>query len=247
METVLEGRGLQKAYRDDGVETQALRGLDIAVRRGEFLAVMGPSGCGKTTLLNLLGALDSPTSGEVLFDGEPMSSMSDRALTRIRRRRIGFVFQFFNLIPVLTVEENIAFPARLDGRGDLRPGIDRLLDALGLGDLRGKLPAQLSGGERQRVAVARALVMEPEVVLADEPTGNIDTVAAGDLLGLLGRLHEDGQTIVLVTHDPTVASVAERVVFMRDGRLVEEMALPGTSDPASVLQEVVRLGRTDGD
>lgn len=245
METVLEGRDLRKVYRDDGVETEALRDVDVTVGHGEFVAVMGPSGCGKTTLLNLLGALDTPTSGDVLFDGEPMSGMSDRALTRIRRREIGFVFQFFNLIPVLTVEENVAFPARLDGRGDLRPGIDRLLDELGLDELRDKLPAQLSGGERQRVAVARALVMEPAVLLADEPTGNIDTVAAGDLLRLLRRLHEDGQTIVLVTHDPTVASVAERVVFMRDGRLVEEMALPGTADAASVLSEVVRLGQTE--
>lgn len=244
METVLEGRGLRKVYRDDGVETEALRDVDIAVGRGEFVSVMGPSGCGKTTLLNLFGALDSPTSGDVLFEGEPMSGMSDRALTRIRRREIGFVFQFFNLIPVLTVEENVAFPARLDGRGGLGSQVDRLLEELGLGKLRDKLPAQLSGGERQRVAVARALVLQPAVLLADEPTGNIDTVAAGGLLGLLRRLHEDGQTIVLVTHDPTVATVAERVVFMRDGHLVEEMALPGTSDPAAVLSEVVRLGRT---
>lgn len=241
MDLVLEGRGLHKTYRGDGVVTEALRGVDLTVERGEFVGVMGPSGCGKSTLLNLLGAMDLPTEGEVFFEGEPLSGLSERQLTLIRRRRIGFVFQFFNLVPVLTVEENVAFPAVVDGRRDHRAALEDALTRLDLAEHRAKLPSQLSGGEQQRTAVARALVNRPDVLLVDEPTGNLDTTSAAELMAHLRDLHEHGQTIVLVSHDPTVASHAQRVLFMRDGQIVEEITLPRRGDPSSVIRRFLRV------
>jgi putative ABC transport system ATP-binding protein len=221
--------------------TEALRGVDLAVERGEFVAIMGPSGCGKSTLLNLLGALDAPTEGEVRFEDRRLSGLSDRELTAIRRRRVGFVFQFFNLVPVLTVAENIAFPATIDGRRGSPENLDAILAAMALTEHRHKLPSQLSGGEQQRTAIGRALVNRPDVLLVDEPTGNLDTVSAGEVMAHLRTLHDEGQTIVLVTHDPTVASRAKRVLFMRDGQILEEIALPRRGDRAAVIGRLLRV------
>lgn len=241
MTVILEGRGLKKTYRGDGIVTEALRSVDLEVERGEFVSIMGPSGCGKSSLLNLLGALDVPTEGEVYFEGQPLSGLGDRDLTTIRRRRVGFVFQFFNLVPVLTVEENIAFPAVVDGRRDSTEHLATILAALALTDHRRKLPSQLSGGEQQRTAIGRALINSPDVLLVDEPTGNLDTISADDVMAHLRALHEDGQTILLVTHDPTVASRAKRVLFMRDGRIVEEITLPRRGDRAAVIGRLLRV------
>jgi putative ABC transport system ATP-binding protein len=238
---ILEGKGLRKTYRGDGITTEALRGVDIEVERGEFVAIMGPSGCGKSTLLNLLGALDVPDVGEVHFEDRPLSGLNDRELTAIRRRHVGFVFQFFNLVPVLTVEENIAFPALMDGRRGTSQQLEGILEAMALTEQRGKLPSQLSGGEQQRTAIGRALINSPDVLLVDEPTGNLDTVTAGEVMSYLRKLHDYGQTIVLVTHDPTVASRAKRVLFMRDGQIVEEVTLPRRGDRAAVIGRLLNV------
>jgi putative ABC transport system ATP-binding protein len=238
---VLEARGVTKVYSADGVDVHALRGVDFAVGAGELVGVMGPSGCGKSTLLHLLGALDTPTTGEILLDGAPLQSMKENDLTLIRRRRIGFVFQFYNLVPVLNVQENVGLPMVIDGK----PSPDRVahvLDSVGIGGLAAKLPAQLSGGEQQRVALARALVNEPSLLLADEPTGNLDLRAGRELMELVLALNASGQTVVIVTHDPNVAAFARRVVFMRDGRLVDEISLDGSRDPAPLIERLVKLG-----
>ena len=241
MTNLLEGSRLRKVYRGDGITTEALRGVDLVVERGEFVSIMGPSGCGKSSLLNLLGALDTPSEGEVKFEDSPLSGLSDRQLTVIRRQRIGFVFQFFNLIPVLTVEENVAFPAVMDGRRDHSKHVGEVLGFLGLTEHRAKLPSQLSGGEQQRTAIARALINEPDVLLVDEPTGNLDSSSADDVMAHLRKLHDGGQTIVLVTHDPTVASRAARVLFMRDGQIVEDVELPRRGNRAAVIGRLLKV------
>ncbi len=241
MSVVLEGRCITKVYRGDGTETVALAGVDLEVERGEFMSIMGPSGCGKSTLLNLLGALDTPTEGDVLFEGQSLAALSEKELTTIRRKRIGFVFQFFNLVPVLNVEENVAFPAVVDDDRDYADRLERALSFAGLTEHRRKLPSQLSGGEQQRTAIARALINEPDILLVDEPTGNLDTPSANELMGHFRRLHDDGQTIVLVTHDPTIASRAKRVLFMRDGQIIEEVSLPRRGDRAAVIGKLLRV------
>ena len=216
---LLEARGVHKDYPLDGLAVPALRGVDLAVDAGEFVAVMGPSGCGKSTLLHLLGALDTPSAGVVILEGVALADMSDDELTRVRRHRVGFVFQFFNLVPVLTAAENVALPAVIDGAAQATAD-DRartLLEHFDLGDVAQKLPSQLSGGEQQRVAIARALTNAPAVLLADEPTGNLDQETGDRVLAHFEGLHADGQTIVLVTHDASVAQRADRVVLMRDG------------------------------
>src|SRR5439155_15010970 len=211
---VIEARGLTKVYAGD---VAALRSVDFTVAAGEFVAVMGPSGCGKSTLLHLLGALDTPTTGEVSFEGRPLSTLSDADRTLIRRRRIGFVFQFFNLVPVLSVEANVALPLVIDNQKPAlyQSTVAEMLGAVGLLAQRHKLPSQLSGGEQQRVAIARALVSHPAALLADEPTGNLDHSTGISVMSLLRSFHDRGQTTVVVTHDPQVASFAQRVVFMR--------------------------------
>jgi putative ABC transport system ATP-binding protein len=239
--TLLEGRSLRKTYTGDGVVTTALHGIDIAVDRGEFISIMGPSGCGKSTLMNLLGALDVPTDGDVLFDGKSLRSLSEKQLTTIRRQHIGFVFQFFNLVPVLTLEENVAFPAVMDGRHDYHDQMADVLKALHLEQHRRKLPSQLSGGEQQRAAIARALINTPDLVLLDEPTGNLDTASAGELMSYLRDVHESGQTILLVTHDPTVASRGKRILYMRDGEIVEEVDLPRKADRTAAIGRLLRF------
>ena len=218
----VEAHGLSKVYRQGETDVHALRGVDVAVDRGSFVAIMGPSGSGKSTLLHLVGALDTPTAGTLAIGGRPLAGLGDGALTELRRDRIGFVFQFFNLLPTLTAEENVALPALIAGeRAPQRAG--ELLARVGLGDRADHLPSQLSGGEQQRVSIARALLREPDLVLADEPTGNLDTKSGASVLGLLRTIADEGQTVVMVTHDPAAASLADRVVFLQDGLVAGEV------------------------
>ncbi len=231
---IVEVRELTKIYGSGDTAVTALDRVSLTVEQGEFVAVMGPSGCGKSTLLNLVGGLDRPTSGEVLIDGTDIASMSDQAITELRRRRLGFVFQFFNLIPVLTTSENAALPLTLDGvkPAEARDRAQDWLRKVGLGDKLASRPDQLSGGQQQRVAVARALVTDPALVLADEPTGNLDSKSADDIANLLKQAAEEwGRAIVMVTHDLSIASHARRIVFMRDGSVVDDVALDG--DPVA--------------
>ena len=223
MTAALEARNLAKTYETGAAKVLALRGVDLSIERGEFVAIMGPSGCGKTTLLNLLGGVDRPTTGRILIDDQDLTQMNERGLETHRLRRVGFVFQFFNLIPTLTAAENVALPLLLGGqrRGRALVPARAGLARVGLADRASHYPDQLSGGEMQRVAIARALVGEPEAVLCDEPTGNLDTATSREILSLLAGLPEPGRrAVVMVTHDPTAASYGTRIVRIRDG-LVE--------------------------
>jgi putative ABC transport system ATP-binding protein len=224
---VLEARSLAKTYDTGGAKVLALRGIDLTIERGEFVAVMGPSGCGKSTLLNLLAGLDRPTAGEVRLNRERIDQLSETELARLRRRKIGFVFQFFNLLPSLSAVENVELPLLLVGRRrrDARRTAGELLGDLGLGDKHAAAPVQLSGGQQQRVALARALADTPDIVLGDEPTGNLDSAATREVLGLLRAARDRGQTVLLVTHDARVAAAADRVVTLRDGLVSDETEL----------------------
>jgi putative ABC transport system ATP-binding protein len=227
MTRVLEARNLAKTYDTGGAKVLALRGVDLAIERGEFVAIMGPSGCGKSTLLNLLAGLDRPTAGEVRLDGERIDQLNETELARLRRRKIGFVFQFFNLMPTLSVVENVELPLLLVGRRrkDARRSANELLSELGIADKHDAAPVQLSGGQQQRVALARALANTPDIVLGDEPTGNLDSASAREVLGLLHGARDRGQTLLLVTHDARVAAAADRVVTLRDGLVSDETEL----------------------
>ncbi len=219
---IVETRNLVKVY-GDGAEVRALDGLNLRVERGEFVAVMGPSGSGKSTLLHILGALDRPTSGEVWVDGQNLASVRD--LDTFRARTVGFVFQMHNLIPTLTARENVEVPmmGQPVGRRERRQRAEELLERVGLKDRMNHLPSQLSGGERQRVAIARALANRPAIILADEPTGNLDSQSGAEVVALLRQLNRDlGTTVILVTHDPAVARRADRILLMRDGRIIGE-------------------------
>jgi ABC-type lipoprotein export system ATPase subunit len=226
---VLRARGLRKEYGQAAGLVRAVDEVDLDVAAGETLAVMGPSGCGKSTLLHLLGGLDRPTAGELWLDGQRIDQLSERALARLRRRAVGFVFQAFHLMDELTAVENVELPALLAGRSAraARRRASGLLDQVGLADRASFLPSALSGGQRQRVAIARALVSDPLVVLADEPTGNLDSEATLEVLRLFDRLHQAGQTLVIVTHDSRIAATADRLVSMRDGAFVDETRLTG--------------------
>jgi len=222
---VIQTHNLHKIYRlGREVEVHALRGVSFTVRRGEALAIMGPSGSGKSTLMNILGCLDKPTQGEYILDGQPVAQMNDDQLALIRNRKVGFVFQSFNLLPRVTALENVMLPLRY--AGVLRGAADRAraaLEAVGLGDRLYHKPNELSGGQQQRVAIARALVNRPAIILADEPTGNLDTQSGQDIMDLLLRLNqEQGTTLIVVTHDPEVASQMQRILHIRDGRLHHE-------------------------
>jgi putative ABC transport system ATP-binding protein len=243
MELAIETRNLSKTYHTNGVAVEALRGVDLQVAPAEFVAVMGPSGCGKSTLLHLLGGLDRPTEGEVLIAGRRMDVLDESARAILRRETIGFVFQAYNLIPNLTVADNVDLPGLLARRSPAAVEQQRqvLLEALGIAEKSRAFPGELSGGEQQRVAIARALGNRPTVLLVDEPTGNLDSRSGGEVMALLRRTHQEGQTIVLVTHDPKVASFAGRVIFMRDGRLVDEASLAAPGDAATVLSRLVQL------
>jgi putative ABC transport system ATP-binding protein len=238
METVLRAQGLAKTYSGDGIDVLALRGVDIDVGEGEFVAVMGPSGCGKSTLLHLLGGLDRPTAGSIELGGKRVESLSETQWAVRRRREIGFVFQFFNLVGNLTVAENVELPARLAGLSgrEVSRRTAELLGRLNISAQAEMLPSRLSGGQQQRVALARALVNRPAVLLADEPTGNLDSGSAGEVLALLREVQADGQTLVLVTHDARVAATADRVLSMRDGLVVDETRLEDRGTPATVSQ-----------
>jgi putative ABC transport system ATP-binding protein len=227
MTRVLEARNLAKTYDTGGAKVLALRGVDLAIERGEFVAIMGPSGCGKSTLLNLLAGLDRPTAGEVRLDGERIDQLNETELARLRRRKIGFVFQFFNLMPTLSVVENVELPLLLVGRRrkDARRSANELLSELGIADKHAAAPVQLSGGQQQRVALARALANTPDIVLGDEPTGNLDSASTREVLGLLHGARDRGQTLLLVTHDARVAAAADRVVTLRDGLVSDETEL----------------------
>jgi ABC-type lipoprotein export system ATPase subunit len=226
---VLRTQGLRKDYGRDASLVRAVDGVDLEVAPGETVAIMGPSGCGKSTLLYLLGGLDRPTAGEIWLDGQDITRMSERALARLRRDAIGFVFQAFHLMDELTAVENVELPALLAGRSPraARRRAEELLERVGLADRAKFLPTQLSGGQRQRVAVARALVADPLVVLADEPTGNLDSAATREVLRLFDQLHQAGQTLVVVTHDPRIAATADRMISMRDGAFVDQTMLQG--------------------
>ena len=228
-EGVLRARGLRKDYGRGGGLVRAVDEVDLDVAAGETVAVMGPSGCGKSTLLHLLGGLDRPTAGEIWLAGQSLGRLTERALARLRRDAVGFVFQAFHLMDELTAVENVELPALLAGRSPrtARRRAAGLLERVGLADRAGFLPSALSGGQRQRVAIARALIADPLAVLADEPTGNLDSQATLEVLRLFDSLHEAGQTLVIVTHDARIAATADRMISMRDGAFVDETRLTG--------------------
>ncbi len=242
MEIILKTDRLSKRYETESLGVEALRGIDFEVRQGEFVAIMGPSGSGKSTLLHLIGGLDRPSAGEVMLGGQPLAALSDGDLTVLRRRRVGVVFQFFNLLPTLTAEENVALPLMLDGapREAGRVRAIAALAAVGLEGRAERLPHQLSGGEQQRVAIARALVARPTVLLADEPTGNLDSTSGAQVLEVLRQASRQDQTVLMVTHDPGAAAYADRVVFLQDGRMVDELRGPGLSASRIVEAQAAR-------
>ncbi len=239
-QTALEATDLVKQYGSGETAVFALDGVSVAFRAAEFTAIMGPSGSGKSTLMHCLAGLDSPTSGSVRIGGTEISALGDRALTLLRRRRVGFVFQSFNLLPTLTAEQNIRLPLDLAGSRPDPAWWDQVITALDLADRLSHRPAQMSGGQQQRVACARALITRPDVIFADEPTGNLDSRSGAEVLSFLrASVRELGQTVVMVTHDPVAASYAGRVVFLSDGAIAGELAAP---TPESVLDYIKRSG-----
>ena len=237
---VLQAKGLCRQYAADGGPVRAVDTVDLTVERGEAVSVMGPSGCGKSTLLHLLGGLERPTAGELWLAGQRVDTLSETGWARLRRRTIGFVFQAFHLVDELTAVENVELPSLLIGvsRRQARGRALGLLERLGVADRAGHLPDRLSGGERQRVALARALVNEPLLVLADEPTGNLDSAATAEILRLFAEVHGAGQTLLVVTHDPRVAATAGRLLTMRDGSIVEDVRLEGGLSRQALLAQV---------
>ena len=219
--SILETRNLRKIYGSGDTEVRALDGVNLSVDSGEFVAIVGTSGSGKSTLLHMLGGLDRPTSGSVIVDGKDIFSLKDEALTIFRRRKIGFVFQSYNLVPVLNARENIVLPIQLDGRQVDEDFLDKIVNTLGLEKKLGSLPSQLSGGQQQRVAIARALAAAPAIILADEPTGNLDSRTSQDVLSLLKVTSQNfAQTIVMITHNEEIAQTADRIIRIEDGRIV---------------------------
>ena len=237
---VVSATDLTRRYGEGDTAVEALRGISLDVPKGQLTAVMGPSGSGKSTLMHILAGLDKPTSGEVTIDGTAISKLNDSDLTKLRRRHIGFIFQFFNLLPMLTAEENILLPLSIAGEKPDRQWVDELLDRIGLADRRTHRPAELSGGQQQRVAIGRALVSRPTIVFADEPTGNLDSTTSGEILELMrSSVNSYGQTTVMVTHDARAAAIADRILFLADGEIVKE--LRGASQ-AEVLEVISTLG-----
>jgi putative ABC transport system ATP-binding protein len=242
-DAVVELESLRKRFGNEGSGVLALDDVTLDFERGSFTAMMGPSGSGKSTLLQLAAGLDRPSSGSVVLDGVDLGGLGEVPLTRFRRERIGFVFQAFNLLPALTVEQNVALPLRLARRRPKRDELRAVIERVGLGERRRHRPAELSGGEQQRVAIARALITHPAVIFGDEPTGSLDTGRADEILRLLREaVEEEGQTVVMVTHDPTAASYAERVVFLVDGRLAGELRRPGASAVAERMAQLSASG-----
>ncbi len=236
---VVAASGLTRRYGAGDTAVDALRGVSLSIPRGELTAVMGPSGSGKSTLMHILAGLDRPSDGSVRIDGTDLTTLKDNDLTMLRRKHIGFVFQFFNLLPMLSAEENVTLPLSIAGVKPSSEWLEELLDATGLSDRRRHRPAELSGGQQQRVAVARALVHRPAVVFADEPTGNLDTNSSEEVLGLLRTAAADlGQTVVMVTHDAQAASVAGRIVVLRDGQVVHDGAGETTEGVLDLMKAV---------
>jgi putative ABC transport system ATP-binding protein len=232
-------RGLTRRFGEDSAAVEALRGVDLDVRERELVAVMGPSGSGKSTLMHLLAGLDRPTSGTVSIAGTELAGLDDRELTRLRREHIGFIFQFFNLLPMLDAEENVTLPLAIAGERPAREQVDGVLERVGLADRRHHRPSQLSGGEQQRVAIARAIITRPTVLLADEPTGNLDSKTGGEILDLMrGNVESYGQTTIMVTHEPRAASIADRILFLADGLIVKELAQASAADVLEVMSEL---------
>jgi putative ABC transport system ATP-binding protein len=238
-QTVVSARGVTRRYGEGDTAVDALRGIDLDIERGKLTAVMGPSGSGKSTLMHILAGLDKPTSGEVTIDGTNITTLNDADLTRLRRKHIGFVFQFFNLLPMLSAEENVLLPLSISGTKPDKEFYEGLLRDIGLDERRKHRPSELSGGQQQRVAIARALVSQPTVVFADEPTGNLDTNTGGEILDLL-RTSVDayGQTTVIVTHEARAASYADRVLFLADGLIVRDLGRTSTRDVLRVMDEL---------
>jgi putative ABC transport system ATP-binding protein len=238
---VVAARTLSRQYGEGDTAVQALRGVDLDVQREKLTAVMGPSGSGKSTLMHLLAGLDKPTAGDVWIDGINITKLGDTELTKLRRKHIGFVFQFFNLLPMLTAEENLVLPLSIAGQKPEKQWLEELIGKVGLGDRRTHRPSELSGGQQQRVAIARALVSRPTVMFADEPTGNLDSTTSGEILELLRTMVESyGQTTVMVTHDPQAAAIAHRILFLSDGRIVRDMGPSHAGDVIAAMDELSR-------
>jgi len=244
MNTIVETKNVTKTFGMNGIAVEAVRGIDLQVKEGEFVAIVGPSGSGKSSLLHLIGAMDRPTTGEVFFDGKPLSKMGDGARTDLRAKQIGFIFQTFNLLPMLNTFENVEVVMRFGGLGrrERMARAEALLKTVGLQDRARHLPSRLSGGERQRVAVARALANKPALVLADEPTGNLDSTTGTGILELLREIcNTQRQTVIMVTHDFRAASYADRVLVLRDGRIRGDVALKGVADTHKTLNQLLEL------
>jgi putative ABC transport system ATP-binding protein len=235
----VEARGLTRRYGEGATAVDALRGIDIEVRSGELVAVMGPSGSGKSTLMHILAGLDKPTSGTVTIAGTEITALDDSRLTRLRRKHIGFVFQFFNLLPMLNAEENVVLPLSIAGEKPDKVWLDELLAKMGLDKRRDHRPSELSGGEQQRVAIARSLVSRPTILFADEPTGNLDSKTGGEILELIrDSVDAYGQTTVMVTHEPRAASTADRILFLSDGLIVKEQREGTAADVLAVMSSL---------
>ncbi len=242
--SIVRTESLTKIYGDAVRQVCALDHVSLSIETSEFVAIMGPSGSGKSTLLYLLGGLEKPTSGQVWINQQDLRAMNDDRLSQLRRQQIGFVFQFFNLIPVLTAQENVAMPLILDGmpRPEATQHADRALEKVGLSERRQHRPLELSGGEQQRVAIARALVTNPALILGDEPTGNLDSRSSDEVVGLLRNVVDQwGRTLVLVTHDPRVAAHADRIIFLKDGKIVDENHLKGRSNADQIREQLGRV------
>ena len=231
MTDVVSATDLTRCYGEGDAAVQALQGVSLGIPKGQFAAVMGPSGSGKSTLMHIMAGLDQPTTGQISIDGIELTELNDKKLTLLRREHIGFIFQFFNLLPMLTAEENVRLPLQIAGRKVDDDWVDRVIDGVGLSDRRKHRPSELSGGQQQRVAIARALISQPTVIFADEPTGNLDTTTGNEILALLREaVNQRQQTTVMVTHDTTAAATADRVLFLEDGRIVRDMPKPDRSD-----------------
>jgi len=236
---VVSGREITRRYGEGETAVDALRGVSLDIEKGKLTAVMGPSGSGKSTLMHILAGLDRPTSGDVTIAGTNITKLDDNDLTKLRREHIGFVFQFFNLLPMLTAEENIRLPLSIAGEKPDKEQFAQLIDSVGLGDRLSHRPAELSGGQQQRVAIARALVSQPEVVFADEPTGNLDSKTGAEILELLRHsVEEMGQTIVMVTHEVRAAAIADRVLYLADGQIVRELSGASQSEIGEAMEEI---------
>ena len=232
-------RDVSRRYGEGDSTVHALRGVSLSVIEGELTAVMGPSGSGKSTLMHILAGLDRPSEGDVWIDSTEIGKLGDTELTRLRRRHVGFIFQFFNLLPMLTAEENVVLPLKVAGDSADREWVDELIGRVGLGERRGHRPAQMSGGQQQRVAIARALVSKPTVVFADEPTGNLDSTTSAEILELLRHsVDAYGQTTVMVTHDANAAAIADRILFLADGHIVKDLGRSSTKEILDAMDEV---------